>query len=132
MALPDNQGLDDALRCTELCTIEGVTYVAIPAGVTLPAQPAELTVTTPTLTDALKAQIRAASVHAALISERMIQKIRAVYTPDDEMYFARISIGALTARYAMEAGETTAVSDYGVFVEGVRQWGRDERAKLGL
>lgn len=132
MALPDNQGVDDALRCTELCTIDGTTYVAAPDGVTLPAQPPEITVTTPTLTDALKEQIKAASQHVALISERMIQKIRAQYTQDDEMYFARISIGALTGLYAMEAGEEEAVVAYGEFVEGIRQWGRDERTKFGL
>lgn len=130
--MPDNSGIDDSVRCTELATIDGITYVAVPAGVTLPEQPSQITVSPVTPDAALIAQIKAASPHVALISERMIQKIRARYTPDDEMYFARISIGALTARYAMEPGEATAVSDYGVFVEGVRQWGRDERARLGL
>jgi hypothetical protein len=132
MALPDNQGQDDALRCTELCTLEGVTYVAVPDGVALPNQPPEISVSAVTLTDALKDQIKAASAHVALISERMVQKIRGAYTPDDEMYFARISIGALTNQYTMEPGEAQHVADYGNFVESVRQWGRDERAKLGL
>jgi len=32
MTLPDNQGADDSLRCTELCTLDGTTYVAVPDG----------------------------------------------------------------------------------------------------
>lgn len=67
-----------------------------------------------------------------LISERMVQKIRAQYTVDDELYFARISLGALMGLYAPSAAEVAATQAFGVFVEGVRQWGRDERAKLGL
>ena len=134
MNLPDSQGADlaDSVHCTELCTIDGTTYVAVPAGVTLPAQPEQITVSTVTLTDTLKEQIKAASAHVALIGERMVQKIRAKYTPEDEMYFARISIGALTGQYTFETGEQAAVTAYGAHVESVRQWGRDERAKLGL
>ncbi len=132
MALPDNQGLDDALRCTELCTLDGVTYVAVPDEVVLPDQPAEISASVVTLTDALRDQIKAASVHVALIAERMVDKIRAKYTPEDEMYFARISIGALTGQYTFETGEQAAVTAYGAHVEGVRQWGRTEKAKLGL
>lgn len=109
-----------------------MTYVAVPAGVTLPAQPEQISVSTVTLTDTLKEQIKAASPHVALIGERMVQKIRAKYTPEDEMYFARISIGALTGQYTFETGEQAAVAAYGAHVESVRQWGRAEKAKLGL
>lgn len=132
MALPDNQGQDAALRCTELCTIDNVTYVAVPAGVTLPAQPSELVVAPAVLTDALKDQIKAASPHVSLISERMVQKIRAAYTIDDEMYFARIGVGAALGLYTPTAAEQTAMQDFGLFIEAVRQWGRDQRAALGL
>lgn len=132
MALPDNQGLDDALRCTELCTLDGVTYVAVPDEVVLPDQPAEISVGVVTLTDALKDQIKAASVHIALIAERMVDKIRSKYTVDDELYFARIGLGGLMGLYEPTTSEQSAVQEFGAFVEGVRQWGRDERAKLGL
>lgn len=132
MALPNNQGIDDALRCTELCTIDGVTYVAVPDALTLPAQPPEITVSPVTLTDTLKEQIKAASPHVALISERMIQKIRSQFTIDDEMFFARIGVGAALGLYVPTAPEQLAMQEFGAFVEGIRQWGRDERVKLGL
>lgn len=132
MALPDNQGVDDALRCTELCTIDGVTYVAVPDEVVLPDQPAEISVSVVTLTDELREQIKAASVHVAVISERMVDKIRAKYTVDDELYFARIGLGGLMGLYVPTTSEQTATQEFGAFVEGVRQWGRDERQKLGL
>jgi len=132
MALPDSQGANDELHCTELCTLDGITYVAVPVGVTLPAQPAEITVQPMTLTPELKSAIKAASPHVALISERMIQKIRGAYTIDDEMFFARIGVGAATGMYLPTTGEMADMQAFGGFVESVRQWGRDERAMLGL
>jgi len=62
----------------------------------------------------------------------MIQKIRAQYSIDDEMYFARIGVGAANGMYTPTAGEMADMQAFGQFVEGVRQWGREERAKLGL
>ena len=120
----------------ELCTLpDGRTIVALFDGFTLPPdQPAEIaaSIKVLTLTAALKDQIKAASPHVALISKQVIQKIRDKCTQDDEMYFARISIGALTGQYVMEPGEQAAVAAYGAFIESARQWGRAERAKLGL
>jgi len=137
LALPDNQadpaGGED-LRCTELCTLDGVTYVAVPDGITLPEQPAQIadTVTTVILTPELREAIKAASPHVQLITKRMQDKIRARYSAEDEMYFARIGTGAALGKYAFEPGEEAALAEYGAHVEGVRQWGRAERAKLGL
>ena len=133
LRLPDNRGVDDALRCTELCTLpDGTTYVALPDGVDLPEQAPELTVAAVVLTDALKDQIRAASPHVALINERMVHKIRADYSIDDEMYFARIGVGAATGMYAPAPKELEEMAAFGAFVEGVRDWGRAERNRLGL
>jgi hypothetical protein len=133
LRLPDNRGVDDALRCTELCTLpDGTTYVALPDGVDLPEQAPELTVAAVVLTDALKDQIRAASPHVALINERMVHKIRAEYSIDDEMYFARIGVGAATGMYAPAPKELEEMAAFGAFVEGVRDWGRAERNRLGL
>ena len=51
IALPDSQGIDDQVHCTELVTLpDGFTYVAVPDGVTLPQQPTEITVEPVTLT----------------------------------------------------------------------------------
>ena len=132
LRVPDNSGVDDTIRCTELATIEDTTYVSVPAGVTLPTQPSQITVSPVTLTDALREQIKAASPHCRLISERMIQKIRSVYTIDDEMFFARIGVGAALGLYTPAPDEQAAMQAFGVFVEGVREWGRAERALLGL
>lgn len=132
MAMPDNAGLDDEYRCTELCTLDGVTYVAVPDALTLPDQPPELTVAPAVLTDELREQIKAASTHVQLIGQRMIDRIRATYTIDDEMYFARIGVGTSLGMYTPSSDEIQAMTVFGEFVEAVRQWGRDERAKLGL
>lgn len=133
MQLPDATGVDDSIHCTELCTLgDGYTYVSVPDGVTLPDQPAELTVEPVALTPELREQIKAASVHCTLIAERMEMQIRGRYSLSDEQYFARIGVGAALGLYAFEPGEQDEMLAFGAFVEGVRQWGRDERAKLGL
>lgn len=134
---PDNafdpEGGED-LRCTELCTLDGVTYVSIPEGLELPTQPTEIedSVRPAALTPELRAAIKAASPHCRLIDERMQEKIRARYSAENEMYFARIGAGAALGVYQFEPGEKDRLLAYGAHIEAVRQWGRDERAKLGL
>lgn len=116
---------------TELATIEGVTYVhcADP----LPEdQPEQITVTSPTLTGELIEQIKAASPHVKLIASRMIDKIRERYSVDDELFFARIAGGAGLGRYDITPGEQAELDAYQAHVEAVREWGRDQRAALGL
>ena len=130
--MPDNQGADDSLRCTELCTLDGTTYVAVPDGLTLPAQPPELTVTPVVLTDELKAQIKAASPHVQLIYERTEALIRSKYSISDEAKFARIGVGAALGVYTFGLGEQDELMAFGAFVEAAREWGRNERAALGL
>lgn len=111
-----------------------MTYVAVPDGITLPSQPAQIagTVAPVTLTPELRDRIKAASPHCQFIDARMQDKIRARYSAEDEMYFARIGTGAALGKYAFEPGEEAALTEYGAHVETVRQWGRTERAKLGL
>ena len=121
----------------ELATLpDGRTVVMLPDGLTLPAdQPAEVASTiehlTPLAAD-VREQIKAASPHVALIAERMIAMIRDAYSIDDEMFFARIGVGAATGMYTPTAGEMADMQAFGQFVESVRQWGRAERVKLGL
>lgn len=130
--LPDSTGVDDALHCTELCTLDGITYLAVPDGVTMPPQPSEVTLEIVTITPDLRERLKAESVHSQWIGERMVQKIRAVYSIDDEMFFARIGVGAATGMYQPTPGELADMQAFGAHVESVRQWGRAERAKLGL
>lgn len=130
--LPDSTGVDDAVHCTELCTIDGTTYLSVPDGVSLPAQPPEITLFTVVLTPELRERIKTESPHSQFVGERMVQKIRAQYSVDDEMFFARIGVGAATGMYSPTPSELADMQAFGAFVEGVRQWGRGERAKLGL
>ena len=130
MALPYE--MDSENQCTELCTLGGVTYVSVPDSVTLPDQPTELTITEATITPELRDQIKAASPHCRLITERMEMRISSKYSLSDEQYFARIGVGAALGAYTFAPGEQDELLAFGAYVEAARQWGRDERAKLGL
>lgn len=134
LRVPDAQGDEGEIFCAELGTLDGLTYVSVPAGVTLPEQLPQVAATLRqvTLTSELLERLKAASPHCALISERMVQKIRARYSIDDEMFFARIGVGAALGMYQPTPGELAEMQAFGKFVEAVRQWGRAERAKLGL
>ena len=133
LQLPDSQGQDDSIHCTELATLpDGYTYVSVPDGVVLPAQPEQITVEPVELTPDLREALKAASAHCALIAQRIEEKIRARYTLNDEQYFARISSGAALGIYTLEPGEHDALVAFGEHVEACRQWGRSERARLGL
>ena len=121
---------EDAL--TELCEIDGLRYVSVPdiATVTVPEpltdwQPASLT-------DALRAQIKQASPHCRRIDEQLQTKIREKYRLEDELYFARIAVGALQNTYTPTAEEATLLAQYQADVEAIRDWARAERAGLGL
>ena len=124
-----NTETNDAI---ELAELDGWHYVFVPDGVTLPEQHADIQWQAVTLTDALKEQIKAASRPCQLIAEAMQQRIRSVYSVDDEQYFARIGVGAALGVYTFQPGEQDALLAFGAHVEGVRQWGRLEREKLGL
>ena len=134
LRMPDVQAAEGEIYCTELGTIDGLTYVSVPDGVTLPAQlpQVSLTLQVVSLTPQLREQLKSISPHCALISERMVQKIRARYSIDDEMFFARIGVGAAAGMYEPTEPELVEMRVFGEFVESMRQWGRAERAKLGL
>ena len=119
LAEPDYDGLGLESRITELCTIDGVTYVSVPDGITLPEQPEQITVEEVALTDELKAAIRVASPHVQLIDERVVMKIREKYSVNDEIKLIRL--GA--------SDDFTAYNDY---VEMCRAWGAAAKARLGV
>jgi hypothetical protein len=123
------QGSESA-PITELCTIDGGTYISGPE--TLPTQPEQIEITETVLDATLREQIKAASPHCQLISQRMQEQIRARYSAEDEVFLTRIACGQALGVYQMSDGEQTELADYQVFVEGVREWGRTERAGLGL
>lgn len=109
----------------EIATLaDGRTIVCLDDGATLPSeQPTQIAASIEALPSPLPAELRAqimdASPHARLINQRVVEKIRAQYSVDDEIKMLRIAPSA----------ETTAWNDH---VEACRAWGRAERAKLGL
>lgn len=104
---------------TELATIDGVTYVSLPEGAVLPAQPEEITVTPVTLTPDLKASISDVSPHVRLIRQLVSEKIAERYTTGDEIKLIRTAPSA-----EFEA--------YNAYAEDCRAWGREQKAALGL
>jgi hypothetical protein len=116
---PDYNLLETEDRITELCTIDGVTYVSVPDSIILPEQPEQITVEEVELTDELKESIKSASPHVQLINDRVVSKIREVYSLNDEIKMIRLSPSA----------ESTAYNEY---VESCRDWGRVAKANLGL
>lgn len=119
--------------CTELATLpDGYTYVAVPKALTIPEQTSKILVEDVVLTPELSQALKAASTHCELISNRVEQKIRERYSINDEQYFSRIASGAALNLYSFESGEQEALIAFGDYVESCRQWGRQERAKLGL
>ena len=116
----------------ELAELDGHAYVHVPDGAAIPEQPAEIAWQAVTPDPALLARIKAESRPVQLIAQAMVEKIRASYSVDDEMFFARIGVGAATGMYQPTPDEMQEMTVFGEFVESVRQWGRAERAKLGL
>jgi hypothetical protein len=123
-------------RCTELCTLDdGYTYVAVQDGLVVSEdQPESVSesLETVTMTDALRGQIITASTHCQLIAERVIARIRERYPLDDELFLNRIATGVLAGLYEYQDGEEAEVLAFGAWAEECRQWGRAQRAALGL
>mgnify|MGYP003583096826 CR=1 FL=1 len=117
----------------ELCVLDGVTYVTVPEDADpLPEQHQQITLE-PVIVDAgLRERLLTESRAGQLISQAIIDKIRAKYPIDEELYFARIGIGSLTDLYTPSEAEVQELAAYGQYVESVREWGRQQRAALGL
>jgi hypothetical protein len=122
----------------ELCTLsDGRTVVALFDGYTLPAdQPAairaSIEVLPEPLPDDLRAEIRQASPHMRLIATRLIERIRAKYTQDDERFLTRIACGQALGTRTMTPDEQAMIADYQATAESARAWARAEREKLGV
>ena len=133
--IPGPTGTDYRPRAeglTDLAELDGWRYVAVPEGV-VPDVPEALTTWEPvTLTTELRESIKLASPHAQLIAQQVIDRIRAKYPLDEELYFARIAVGALQGNYTLLPGEADALAQYQADVEAAREWGRQARAELGL
>lgn len=104
---------------TELATIDGVTYVSLPDGAVLPAQPDEIAVTPVELTPELKIAISDASPFVRMIRSMVADKIAERYSTGDEIKLIRTAPSA-----EFEA--------YNAYAEECRAWGREQRAAVGL
>ena len=113
---PDYSLLETEDRITELCDIDGCTYVSVPDTIPLPKQEF-VAVEEVVPDDQLKAEIIAASPLFANINGRVVDMIRKEYSVNDEIKMLRIGPSV----------ETSAYNDY---VESCRTWGREEKAKL--
>jgi hypothetical protein len=109
---------------TELCLLpDGFTYVSIPddEAIDIEAQPESVrhTLDFPVLTPELVEAISQASTHVQLINERVRDMIAQQYPMCEEIKLLR-----------------TAPSEefdiYNAHVEACRQWGREQKALLGL
>lgn len=128
LALPDDAA------AVELCTLAGVTYVSVPDAVALPPQPEQIAASVATVTPdpALREAIKQASPHCQLIDERVREMVRQQYPLEDELKYARIGVGAAMGMYSPTPDEIQAMTVFGEHAESARQWGREQRAALGL
>lgn len=119
-------------RATELAEVGGWHFVHVPLGAVLPEQHAQINLTEVLLDAGLRTSIKAVSRPCDLIAQAMQAQIRSAYTVEDEQYFSRIGVGVALRAYEFQAGEMDALLAFGSHVEAVRQWGRDQRAEIGL
>ena len=66
-----------------------------------------------------------------LIATRLIERIRAKYSQDDEQFLTRIACGQALGTYTMTPGEQAMIADYQATAEAARAWARVEREKFG-
>lgn len=104
---------------TELCTIDGVTYVSVPDDIAMPDQHALITYAVVVLTSELTEAIKLASTHVQLIDQRVREKIADAYPIHEEIKLLR-------------AAPSTEFDAYNTFAEACRQWGKEQKTLLGL
>lgn len=89
------QDVDGTPLTTELTTLNGTTYVAVPDDVTLPTQPAGITPEPVTLTSELRDAIIAASPHTRLIRQRQAERVNGGVTAERAALWAAQQLEAL-------------------------------------
>lgn len=85
---PDYEQMpEDSARITELCTIDGITYVYVPDSITLPKQPeqVQVTLTEVILDPSLITKIKKSSPHVKLMKKRKEQDENVRLTKQDEL-----------------------------------------------
>ena len=116
---PDYQEGDK--RITELCTIDGTTYISVPDDVSLSDQPNKITLIDVVLTDELKEKIKKASPHMQLINQRVRNKIAEKYSVNDEITALR-----------KKDNDKVKFDKYNAYADECCAWGDTEKDKLGV
>lgn len=109
-----------------------MTYVAVPDGVDLAAREKGDPATPVMLDLQLRAQLMAASPHVRLIRQRVQERIRADYSIEDELQFARIRSAAAAGDRKLTEDERAEITAFDVHVEMALEWGQAQLAKLGF
>lgn len=115
-----------------LCELDGWRYVSIPNDSQTIIPDELITWTIVELDSTLRELLKKNSPICQSIDQQVLDKIREKYSLDDELYFARISIGDLRGTYQLEPGENKLLIQYQNDIESIRIWGRQEIANLGL
>ena len=108
---------------TELCTINGDTYISVPDDVILPKQAEQIKLVPVTLTAELKEQIEEASSHIQLIKKRIREKIAEKYSIEDELKIIRNKINGV---------DVDKYTEYNAYVEGCIAEGKVKKEELGI
>lgn len=117
---------------TELAVLDGWRYIAVPDGAVVVVPEEIETWEQVILTPELREMMKAVSPHTNLALSQFIEAVRARFTLDDELYFARIATGALMGSYTFEPGEAELLADYQQHVEACRVVLKSRYAELGL
>jgi len=97
---------EDDKRITELCTINGDTYISVPNDIILPKQPKQINLEPAVVTGELKEQIEEKSPHIQLIKKRIRENIRKKYSVEDELKIVRNKINGI------DMGKYTEYNNY--------------------
>lgn len=127
--------LPDGIECVELCEAAGITYVSLPTGAMLPPQPAQIAASVAVVVPdaALRAAIKAASPHCALIKSRGHQRIiHAGYTAEDQRKLDRLVAAKGAGLLVLTSGQQAAIATYLAANLEADAWATEQYAALGL
>jgi len=113
-----------------LANVDGVEYVYVPDDAALPDQPEQITIVP--ITDDDISIIKANSKVYRRINERVVERLRTKFSADDEFKLNRIATGHLLGRYTPTADEMAEIEAFDAAAIEARDWGRAEKAKIGL
>ena len=113
--------------------VDGWHWCWAPDDVEIPTQDPEINwQSVAAITETEKDQLKSVSTLCRAVSTQIQEKIRERYSMEDEQYFSRIGIGVALGAYQFQPDEQEALLAFGEYVESVRVWGREQRAKIGL